>query len=48
VAWQLYTTPLRLPVGRTQLRAKAIRIGYAESEESRAVFTVSASDRSGS
>jgi arylsulfatase A-like enzyme len=45
--WQLYTTPLRLPAGRTQLCAKAIRIGYAESEESRAVFTVSASDRSG-
>jgi arylsulfatase A-like enzyme len=29
------------------LRAKAIRIGYAESEERRAVFTVNASDRSG-
>jgi len=38
--WQLYTTPLPLPVGTTTVRARAIRIGYAESEEHRATFTV--------
>ena len=31
--WQLYTDPLRLPKGETSVRAKAIRIGYSESEE---------------
>jgi len=31
--WLLYTEPLRLPKGKTTLRAKAIRIGYAESAE---------------
>ncbi|MDD9974153.1 MAG: chitobiase/beta-hexosaminidase C-terminal domain-containing protein, partial [Candidatus Poribacteria bacterium] len=31
--WQLYTDPLRLPKGETSIRAKAIRIGYRESEE---------------
>jgi hypothetical protein len=25
--WSLYTEPLRLPVGRTRIRAKAVRIG---------------------
>ena len=38
--WLLYTGPLRMPVGRTTLRAKAIRIGYRESEERVATFTV--------
>ncbi len=38
--WQLYTQPLRLPPGRTELRARAIRIGYRESEETRATFEV--------
>jgi N-sulfoglucosamine sulfohydrolase len=32
-AWTLYTSPLRLPEGRTSIRAKAVRIGYAESRE---------------
>jgi arylsulfatase A-like enzyme len=41
--WQLYTEPLRLSVGTTTLRAKAIRIGYQESEERAATFTVTAS-----
>lgn len=31
--WQLYTTPLRFAPGRHLLRARAIRIGYAESPE---------------
>jgi arylsulfatase A-like enzyme len=38
--WSLYTEPLRLPVGQTPLRAKATRIGYRESLESSATFTV--------
>jgi N-sulfoglucosamine sulfohydrolase len=40
--WQLYTTPLPLPPGTSTLRARAIRIGYRESEEARATFTVTA------
>ena len=31
--WRLYTDPLRLEKGETRVRAKAIRIGYRESEE---------------
>ena len=31
--WYLYTDPLRLSEGETTVRAKAIRIGYLESEE---------------
>jgi hypothetical protein len=38
--WQLYTEPLRLQEGTTTLRAKAIRIGYKESEERSSTFTV--------
>jgi len=38
--WLLYTKPLHLPRGKTALRARAIRIGYRESEETQAVFTV--------
>ncbi|MHC4884037.1 MAG: sulfatase-like hydrolase/transferase [Planctomycetota bacterium] len=38
--WRLYTEPIRLPVGTTQVRAKAIRIGYRESEETAATFLV--------
>ncbi|MHC5058955.1 MAG: sulfatase-like hydrolase/transferase [Planctomycetota bacterium] len=40
--WLLYTTPVELPPGETTLRAKAIRIGYLESEERAATFTVEA------
>jgi len=40
--WLLYTAPLRLAEGATRLRARAIRIGYEESKESAATFTVSA------
>ncbi|HEX6971646.1 MAG TPA: sulfatase [Limnochordia bacterium] len=42
--WRLYTGPVRLPVGRTVLRAKAARIGYAESEERVATFAVREAD----
>ena len=38
--WLLYTEPLNLPQGATTLRAKAIRIGYKESEERTVTFTV--------
>jgi hypothetical protein len=40
--WMLYSEPLRLAEGQTTVRARAIRIGYKESEESRATFTVTA------
>ena len=40
--WLLYTRPLRIEPGKTVLRARAIRIGYLESEETRATFTVEA------
>ncbi|MDE0424019.1 MAG: sulfatase-like hydrolase/transferase [Candidatus Poribacteria bacterium] len=39
VRWQLYTEPLRLPKGETVIRAKAIRIGYKESDEKSLKFT---------
>ena len=38
--WHLYTEPLRMEVGTATLRAKAIRIGYEESQETRATFVV--------
>ena len=38
--WRLYIEPVRLPEGETTIRAKAIRIGYKESEEVEATFTV--------
>ena len=38
--WNLYTEPLRLDAGTTNLRAKAIRIGYRESAEVRVAFVV--------
>jgi hypothetical protein len=38
--WLLYSEPLRLPVGQTTVRARAIRIGYRESEETSATFDV--------
>ena len=31
--WRLYTEPLRLPKGEKTVRAKAVRIGYQESDE---------------
>ena len=40
--WLLYTEPLRLPEGETTVRARAIRIGYKESEETAATFVVEA------
>ncbi len=41
VQWKLYTEPLRLPKGATTVRAKAIRIGYKESDEESLNVTVS-------
>ncbi|MBT5830663.1 MAG: sulfatase, partial [Candidatus Latescibacteria bacterium] len=38
--WRLYTGPVRLAEGQHTVRAKAIRIGYKESEEVLATFTV--------
>lgn len=38
--WQLYTGPIRLAEGENAVRAKAIRIGYEESEEVSATFDV--------
>ncbi len=38
--WLIYTGPIRLPRGKTLLRARAIRYGYKESEEARCLFTV--------
>ena len=38
--WQLYTEPFGLPVGTTTVRTRAIRIGYKESDERKATFTV--------
>ena len=40
--WLLYTRPLPLKPGHTIVRARAIRIGYEESRESAATFSVSA------
>jgi len=38
--WLLYTRPISLPPGKTAVRARAIRIGFVESEESVATFEV--------
>ena len=38
--WQLYTVPIRLGVGQHVLKARAIRIGYKESQEIQQKFTV--------
>jgi arylsulfatase A-like enzyme len=38
--WRLYTGPLHLGPGQVTLRAKAIRIGYAPSDERTATFRV--------
>lgn len=38
--WLLYSEPLRIPKGKTTLKAKAIRIGYKESKETMAIFRV--------
>jgi len=38
--WHLYTEPLRLRRGTTTVRARAIRIGYAESDEMRVTVRV--------
>jgi len=38
--WGLYTGPVDLPAGETTVRAKAIRYGYAESDESTVTVTV--------
>lgn len=38
--WLLYTGPLRIDNGEVGIRANAIRIGYAESEEASATFVI--------
>lgn len=38
--WLLYKEPIPLPEGKAVLRAKAIRIGYKESEEIKVTFIV--------
>ena len=38
--WRLYVDPIRLEAGTTRVRAKAVRIGYDESPEVCAAFTV--------
>jgi arylsulfatase A-like enzyme len=38
--WLLYTGPMRLPVGQTTIRAKAIRYGYEESGVITGKFTI--------
>lgn len=38
--WKLYTGPVVLPPGNTTIRAKAVRIGYQDSEEATASYTV--------
>lgn len=40
--WLLYTKPLPLEAGQTRVRAKATRIGYEESREVEAAFTLEA------
>jgi arylsulfatase A-like enzyme len=42
--WLLYTVPIALPPGETTVRAKAVRIGYLESEERAVTFTVKAEE----
>ena len=39
--WELYTGPIELPEGETAVRAKAVRYGFAESDEQVGIFTVS-------
>jgi arylsulfatase A-like enzyme len=41
--WSLYTEPIRLPMGPTTVRARAVRLGYQESQESAATFRVESS-----
>ena len=45
--WRLYTEPVGFPPGETTLRAKAVRIGFSDSNESTATFTVGADVRAG-
>ncbi len=40
-AWHLYSNPIKLPPGEHALRAKAIRVGYQESEETTLRISVS-------
>lgn len=44
VRWRLYTGPIALPPGQSTVRARAVRIGYAESEERSVRVTVTAGD----
>jgi hypothetical protein len=46
--WRLYTGPIRLPPGTSTIRAVAIRIGYQQSEQRTASFTVTQQAGAGS
>jgi hypothetical protein len=39
-AWKLYSGQLRLPKGSANLRIKAVRYGYKDSEEVAGIFVV--------
>jgi N-sulfoglucosamine sulfohydrolase len=39
--WRLYTEPIDLPAGTREVSARAVRIGFADSEQTQARFTVS-------
>ena len=39
-SWRLYAEPFRLEPGTTVVRARAIRIGYLESNEAQVAFTI--------
>lgn len=39
-AWKLYSGPLRLPVGKSIIRLKAVRYGYKDSEEISGTFVL--------
>jgi hypothetical protein len=41
-AWSLYSSPIRLSPGRHAVRAKAVRIGYGESEETAVTLDIAA------
>lgn len=40
--WRLYTGPLKLPVGATTVRAKAVRYGYEVSDVSETTYRITA------
>jgi hypothetical protein len=45
--WLLYSGPIRLPVGKTTVRARAVRIGYQDSADISVNFKVKAVKKTG-